>query len=355
MTKHTTIIGIDLGDKYNRFCVLDAAEGEVQEEGRVLCGRNQMARFFTGRGPARVVLEAGTHSAWVSALAAEAGHEALVANPRKARAIYANERKSDKVDAEMLARLGRMDPKLLKPIRHRDRKTQADLAVLKARQAAVETRTKLVNQIRGMVKSFGGRLPACSTPYFHVKTKGHVPEELWPALKPLYDALEQITATIKEFDRRCKALCESEAYQDTQALRSVPGVGALTSLAFVTVLEESERYPTSRSVGAYLGLTPKQDQSGESNPQLRITKAGNDFLRKLLVGSAQYILGRFGPDSQLRRWGKAIEERGGRNAKKRAVVAVARKLAVILHRLWSTGEVWEPFPEPGAPQAEDAA
>jgi len=345
MTKHTTIIGIDLGDKHNQFCVLDNEAGEIEEEGRVKCDAKSMQRFFAARNPALIAMEAGTHSAWVSRLAAAEGHEVVVANPRKLRAIYENERKSDKMDAQMLARLVRADPKLLHAVQPRSAHTQADLALLKSRQAAVEARTKLINHARGIVKSFGARLPGCSTPSFHAKTLEAIPEELRAALEPVYEAIAKLTETIKTYDHRIKTMCESEGYETTVLLSSVPGVGPLTALAFVSVLEDPALFPTGRSVSAYLGLTPRKAQSGQRDPALRITKAGNPFLRKLLVGCAQYILGPFGPPGVLRDWGHKLIERGGRAAKKKAVIAVARKLAAILHRLWSTGELWRPFPD----------
>ena len=132
-------------------------------------------------------------------------------------------------------------------------------------------------------------------------------------------------------------------YPETDLLRQVEGVGALTALAFVLTLENPERFAKSRSVGAYLGLEPAQDQSGDRDPQRHISKEGDEMLRKLLVGSAHYILGPFGSDSDLRRHGEKIASRGGKNAKKRAAVAVARKLSVLLQRLWVTGEVYEPL------------
>ena len=117
----------------------------------------------------------------------------------------------------------------------------------------------------------------------------------------------------------------------------------MTALAYLLTLEEPGRFEQSRSVGAYVGLTPRRDQSGQTDKQLRITQCGDGYLRQLLVTSSHYILGPFGPDSDLRRYGLRIAERGGKNAKKRAVVAVARKLAVLLHHLWKTGVDYEPL------------
>ena len=126
-------------------------------------------------------------------------------------------------------------------------------------------------------------------------------------------------------------------------MRQVKGVGPITALAYGLTLENAEHFAKSRAVGPYLGLVPKQEDSGESQPQLGISKAGDTMVRKLLVGSAHYILGPFGPDTDLRGYGLRLCERGGKNAKKRAAVAVARKLAVLLHRLWVSGEVYEPL------------
>lgn len=357
MDKSSTIIGIDLGDKYNQFCCLETDSGEVLEEGRVPCTPKAMAAFFGRWTHARVAMEAGTHSRWVSALAHKAGHEAIVANPRKVRAIYANERKSDKVDAAMLARIARVDPHLLCPVYHRGPQAQADRAILRARHAAVQLRTKLVNQIRGTVKSFGVRLPACGARYFAGKVRAEIPDALRPALDPLLDLLEQLNESIKGYEKQCQMLCK-QRYPETAVLQSVPGVGPLTSLAFVLTLEDPSHFADSRTVGAFLGLTSKRDQSGSQDPQLRISKCGDRLLRSLLVGCAQYILGPFGPDCHLRQWGLAKAARGGRGAKSKAVVAVARKLAVLLHMLWSTGMMWEPFPSPCPPgkvRAEIAA
>jgi transposase len=287
-------------------------------------------------------MEVGTHSRWASNLLQRLGHEVLVANARKLRVIYTNPRKTDHADAETLARLARMDPHLLSPIHHRSPQAQADLAVLRSRDAQVRCRTLLINHVRSVVKSSGSRFPSCSAASFPKKVTASIPEPLRPALLPLLETITGLTQQIQAYDRQIETLCESQ-YPDTRSLRQVPGVGALTALAFVLTLEDPTRFAKSREVGPALGLVPRRDQSGDRDPQLPIAKTGNEFLRRLLVGSAHYVLGPFGPDCDLRRWGLQLAERGGKNAKKRAVVAVARKLAVLLHRLWKTGEIYEPF------------
>jgi len=163
-----------------------------------------------------------------------------------------------------------------------------------------------------------------------------------------------LTERIREYDRKLETVCE-EHYPETQLLRQVEGIGALTALTFVLTLEDPYRFERSRSVAAYLGLVPARDRSGERDPQKRISKEGDQMLRKLLVGSAHYITGPFGKDSDLRRHGEKIASRGGKNAKKRAVVVVARKLAVLLHRLWVSGEVYDPLYDAHRRQSKEAA
>lgn len=292
----------------------------------------------------RIVLETGTHSPWVSRLLQKFGHEVIVANARQVRLIFENDRKTDKVDARTLARLARIDKDLLHPIRHRSAEVQADLVQLRARDALVQVRTKLINCARGMVKSVGGRLPAASGEYFAKKVRDHIPEVIREALLPLLDQIEQLTLQIREYDKRLDDLAEKK-YPHTELVRQIPGVGAITGLAFVLTIEDPHRFSKSRDVASYLGLHPRQSDSGDSRPQLSITKAGDHMVRRLLVGCAHYILGHWGQDSDLRRWGLTLMERGGKNAKKRAVVAVARKLAVLMHSLWVTGVVYEPLRE----------
>lgn len=339
-TKRTA--GLDLGDKHTHLCLLDTESGEVIEESQIRTTSEDFRRRFSREQPLLVAIEVGTHSPWVSRILEECGHEVLVANARKVRLIYGDKRKNDKLDAENLARLARLDPKLLYPLKHRGENSQTHLALIRAREALVGSRTQLVNHVRGAVKSFGHRLPRCSSRSFHKKVAEALPEELVPALGPLLETVGELTKRIREYERKLEEIA-AEHYPETDALRQVGGVGTLTALSFVLVLEDSSRFTKSRAVGAYLGLVPGEDQSGDSDPQQRISKEGDEMLRRLLVGSAQYILGPFAADSDLRRHGLKIAERGGKNAKKRAVVAVARKLSVLLHRLWVTGELYEPL------------
>jgi transposase len=272
----------------------------------------------------------------------ECGHEVLVANARKLRLIYSNKRKTDEVDAENLARLARVDPKLLYPIEHRGEESQAHMALIRSRQALVSCRTQLVNHVRGAVKSFGARLPKCPARSFHKRASEHIPEALMAALGPILEQIGSLTERIRDYDRKLETICQAR-YPETEILRQVEGIGALTALTFVLTLEDPSRFAKSRMVGAYLGLVPAIDRSGDRDPQRRISKEGDEMLRRLLVGSAHYILGPIGSDSDLRRHGEKIASRGGKNAKKRAAVAVARKLCVLLHRLWVSAEVYDPL------------
>ncbi len=334
-------IGLDVGDRLSYFCVL-SDEGQVVAEGRVATSKEAMQHYLAGLAPSRIALECGTHSGWLSRLAGDLGHEVIVANPRELRKIHQSNRKNDRADAQILARMARVDPKLLAPIQHRSAQMQADLAMIRARDILVRTRTKWVNAVRGLVKATGSRLPKCSTHSFARQVLDQVPEELHEALHPLITSIASLSEKITQYDRKIEALAD-EQYPQTKVLRQITGVGALTAATFVLTLADPGRFTKSRDVGACLGLAPRQDDSGDRISQLPITKAGDEHLRRLLVGCAQYIVGPFGPDCDLRRFGERLMQRGGKNAKKRAVVAVARKLGALLHYLWSTGSVYDPL------------
>ena len=334
-------VGIDLGDEWSYCCLLDE-QGEIVEECRVKTTREAVRARFGGLKRALIAIEVGGHSRWVSQLLSELGHEVIVANARELRAITGSDRKSDRVDAEKLARYARVDRRILRPLKHRGEEAQVDLLVLRGRAVLVKTRTQLVNSVRGMVKSFGYRMPPCATENFG-QLKSLVPAVIKESLNPLMEALEQVQKKIEEYDEKVKKLA-TEKYAETKVLRQIWGVGEITSVSFVLTIDDKERFGKSRDVGPYLGLRPRRSQSSESDPELGITKAGDCFLRSLLVECAQKILTEKAPDTALKQFGKRIEARGKKKAKKRAIVAVARKLAVLLHKLWVTGEVYEPFP-----------
>jgi transposase len=338
-----TTVGVDLGDQWSHYCILDE-DGEVTEEGRFRTTEGGVAKRFEEMDHARVAMEAGTHSIWISEQLKKYGHEVIVANVTELHAISRNDSKSDRTDAEKLARYARLDPRILRPITHRTVEQQQALTMIRARDVLVRLRTSVVNAARGLAKPCGHRLPASSTRSFPARCAGLLPEGLAAALEPLFEQIAHMNAQIKLYDRAILKMA-TVTYPETQALTQVHGVGPLTALTYVLTLGSKERFERSRDVGCYLGLRPKRSQSGDRDPQLRITKAGNEYLRRLLTECANFILGGFGKDSSLRRWGLHLAERGGRNARKKAIVAVARKLAVLLHRLWVTEQPYVPLYE----------
>ena len=338
--KKSMTIGMDLGDKTSRYCVLE--EDHVVKEGSVATTKKDLTRTFGACPRCRIALEVGTHSPWVSRLLSRLGHEVIVANPRQLPLITQSSRKGDQVDAKTLARLARIDPELLRPIRHRGEKAQLDLLQIRVRAALVEARTALVNTLRGLAKSVGERIPKCDPDALDLGRLEGLPTQLEAVLQPLAEQIEALTQQIQECDRKLEQIARSE-YPETELLTQVHGVGTLIALTFVLTVEDQQRFAKSRDVGCYVGLRPKRSQSGDSDPQLRITKEGDGYLRKMLVQGAHRVLSARAPDTDLKRWGLKLGARGGRNARKRAVVAVARKLGILLHRLWATGEVYEPL------------
>lgn len=336
------VAGIDIGDRTSHVYAMDLETGEVLWD-RAVPTEALALRDLLGRWQdVRVAMEVGTHSPWLSEILEGLGHEVLVANPRKLRFIYAGTNKQDRLDAQKLAWVAKTEPRLLYPIRHRCRQTREDLAVLGARDHLVQMRAHLTSAVRGMVKSHGARIPSGSTEGFAKVAALHMPVELKRALDPLLATVADLTSRIDAYDREVAAMGK-EKYPETAALRQVDGVGKLISLAFVLKLEDPSRFRKSRDVGPALGLVPRRDQSGGMDRQLSITKTGDPYLRTLLVQAAQIILRRGAPDSDLKRWGRRRASRGGKSGKKRAIVGVARRLAVLLHKLWVTQAVYDPL------------
>jgi transposase len=321
--------------------VLDES-GNLQQEQRVSTTAKAMREVFSRMPHSRIVLETGVHSPWVSRLLSELRHEVIVAHARNVRLIGESRRKDDRLDARTLARLARIDPQLLCPVQHRSAKAQADLTVIRARAGLVRTRTALVNTARGLAKSYGERLRGCNVRNMNPEKAEGLSPELQAALEPLLAASESLSEQIREYNERIEALAQ-HSYPEVTLLKQVKGVGTLIALTFLLTLEDPHRFGKSRDVGCYLGLQPGRRNSGQSEPQMHISKEGDPYLRTLLVQGAQHILGPFGADCDLRRWGLKLAERGGKNGKKRAIIATARKLAVLLHRLWVSGEVYEPL------------
>jgi transposase len=338
---HKLTIGLDLGDRWSCYCVLDEA-GEVLMEKKLPTTPEALEQTFVRIPGSLIALETGTHSPWVSRRLTELGHEVLVAHAQKVQLISKSNRKDDRHDAWTLARVARIDPELLGPVRHRSAKAQIHLTVIRARAELVRARTALVNAARGMAKSYGERLRKCGTQQVSRELAAELSLELREVLEPLMAEIESLNERIKEYEVRMEKIAQ-ESYPQVELLKQVKGVGTQIALTYVLTVEDPHRFPKSREVGCFLGLRPGRRDSGESQPQMHISKEGDRYLRTMLVQGAHYILGPFGEDSDLRRWGLKLAARGGENGKKRAVVAVARKLAVLLHRLWVSGEVYEPL------------
>jgi len=334
-------VGLDLGDRSSWYCVIDDS-GAVQMEQRLNTTPKAIGEVFGGMPRSRIALETGMHSPWVSRLLTELGHEVIVAHARNVRLIGESRKKDDRLDAQTLARLVRIDPQLLCPVKHRSAQAQANLSVIRARAGLVRARTALVNTARGLAKSYGERLRSCNVRNMNPEKAAGLSPELQSALEPLLIALQSLSQQIGEYNERIEKLAE-QSYPQVALLKQVKGVGTLIALTFLLTLEDPHRFAKSRDVGCYLGLQPGRRNSGQSQPQMHISKEGDPYLRTLLVQGAQHILGPFGPDCDLRRWGLKLAERGGKSGKKRAIVAPARKLAVLLHHLWVSGEVYEPL------------
>jgi len=337
--KQKLTVGLDLGDKSSRYCILDEA-GEVVNEDQVPTTKAGLDSLFAKMPASRIALEVGTHSPWVSRHLASMGHEVIVANAHKVKLITQSVRKNDRMDARQLARLARVDPKLLSPIRHRGEQAQRDLAVIRARAELLAARTKLINSARGLVKPMGERLKQCDADQVGTGLGESLSEGARAVIGPLLKAVEALSEQLGKYEEQIDGM--AKRYPEVKVLQQVYGVGPLIAMTYVLTLEDAGRFAHSREVGPYLGLTPKQRDSGDSQPELGISKAGDGLLRSLLVQGAHCMLRKKAPESDLRAWGLGKMGSGGKRAKKRAIVAVARRLAVLLHHLWATGEVYDP-------------
>ena len=247
-------IGFDLGDRSSWYCVLDEA-GSVLLEQRVSTTPKAMKEVFGGMPRSRIALETGMHSPWVSRLLSELGHEVIVAHARNVRLIGESRKKDDRLDAQTLARLARIDPQLLCPVKHRSAKAQADLTVIRARAGLVRARTALVNTARGLAKSYGERLRGCNVRNMNPEKAEGLSPELQRALEPLLAAIESLSERIRECNERIEKLAQ-DSYPQVALLKQVKGVGTLIGLTFLLTLEDAHRFRKSRDVGCYLGLQP---------------------------------------------------------------------------------------------------
>lgn len=338
--RNAVFVGCDVGDKTSEICVLDGS-GAVLDRRNVQTTAGALTRALARYECATVAVEVGTHSRWIEEALTAAGHRVVVANARQVQLIWKRGKKTDRADALLLARLARVDPTLLAPVQHRSRAAHVDLAAIRSRDLLVQTRTKLFNHVRGALKPFGVKPARCATTLFPDRIAEQIPSELVPALAPVLEVLRKLNEEIAAHDRQIAQL--AAACPTTQRLAEVDSVGELTALTFRLTIEDPSKFKKSRIVPSFLGLTPAKDQSGDSDPQKRISKAGDPLVRRLLVQCAHHLLGPGGHDCDIRRWGLRLAERGGKNGKKRAIVAVARKLAVVLHRVWVSGDAYDPL------------
>lgn len=340
--QYRTIIGVDLGDKQHHVCVTDK-DGNILSETTIRNTKKALSQLADTQKGSLFAIEVGTHSPWISRLIKERGCDCVVANARKLRAIYTNDRKCDMLDARMLAKLVRVDPELLSPIEHCCKEDQIHRMAITLRDSLVRQRVDIISSIRCTLKSLGVRLPACATVSFVKYCRQELEgTPFFDVVETSLKTLEAINQSIKEYQKHIENTA-AEHYPETKLLQQIPGVGPVTSLSFVLAVGDPERFKDARDVGAYFGLVPRRDQSGDTDKQLPISKAGNSDLRRLLVQCAQYILGRFGPDCDLREYGLRLEARGGKAAKKKAVIATARKLAVLMLVLWKSEQSYEPL------------
>ena len=329
--------GLDISQKTIEIFAVMGEEGYSM--GKISNDRKSLEEFFD-RLPApanavTVALETGTHSAWISRCLEGRGIEVIVAHARDLAFIYQGTKKSDRIDAEKLARVARADKKLLHPVKLMDRKRQETLLAIKARDLLVKNRTCIISAIRGFLRSFG----IDDHEYSHEvinQIYPVLPKEIRLNLRGLFTALTAINNCIKDYDRRIAKI--TQEYPETRTLQQIKGVGPLIALTFALVIGDPKRF-TSRECSSYTGLVPKRDQSGEVDKQLGITKCGNKLLRRLLIQGAQYIMGPFGEDCDLRDFGNRIARRGGSISRKKASVAVARKLAITMLALWRNPNV----------------
>lgn len=335
-------IGLDVGDDRSYACVLDA-EGARREEFSLRTDLEGLTRRFD-RPTVRVVLEAGPHSRWISKRLSEMGHEVVVVDPRKLGLVARSHCKTDRRDAEILALLGASSGArrgLLGRVEHRSEEAHCDLAVLLTRDHFVRQRTMNINRVRGVLKSFGIRVPRMSTQCFHTKAAQYVPEVLLPALLPILEEILALQIRVKRLNDEIKRI--AARYPQVERLRAIHGVGRIIALAFILSLGKPTRFKRSRDVGPFFGLTPRIFQTGKTDLQLSIARTGNPFVRRHVIQAAQCVLREKSPDCDLKRYGKRIEGLGGRYPKKRAVVAVARKLVVLMHQLLVDPTPYDPW------------
>ena len=334
--------GMDVHDRKSNYYAIDQDGLEVGTAS-FYTTQEAFTQHFGDLKPSKIVIEAGAHSHWIGKLLESFGHRVVVAHPTRVRLIAKSQEKDDRVDAEFLARLLRADLKLLSPTYLRSETNLFFRGYLKVRGTYVKARTMLINTGRGLVKSFGIKLPQCVTEQFVEKVEGlTLPEEVKGLLIPLLAQIRHFSTQIEHFDREIEEMAQDSAL--LRRFQEVPGVGPLVALAFMLHIGDPTRFSKGTAVGRYFGLTSGRRMSGEGGYQTRITKAGDPQMRTLMIQAAYGVM-RTKKESDLKNWANQLLRRMGeaRSARKKVAVAIARKLTVLLHRIWITGERYQPF------------
>lgn len=337
-------VAIDVHDQYSQICVMNQ-DREVLVEAKVRTTRAALTEFFCNRARSRVIFETGPHALWIGELMTELGHEPVSCHPRRVRLIAESRNKNDRVDAEFLVRLSWSDLELIKPIQQRSRQTLEQRSVIRTRAALVETRKQLRTMLRGMVKPFGVRLPSSKVRALAAAAEAPLPAQVALSV----DAILQTVGTIGEQIRRLDEQIEQTiaVHPVATRLQTIPGVGPLVSAAFIYAIEDPARF-AARDVGPYLGLTPpNRSSAGKKLRPKERARPGDPYVRALLVQAAWTLLNSRS-ESELAQWGRRLLERIG---PKKTAIAVARKLATVMHHLWLHSEDFCPHPKPNRPIA----
>lgn len=335
------VVGVDVSEKHLNLCEIDGDDAVC--ESRMANSSKKLLEHFQGKAKRRIIIEVGAHTRWIAELLEQLGHQVLIVDPRRTKLISGSLYKDDRIDAMTLAMLGRDAPALLKTVPLRRLESQMVLTLVRARASAVKGRTRIVNTVRGVLKPYGYTIPKDSRgATFTAYIRETLDQALLRIVEPLLVLIETFNAQIKRYDDDV-ALVLPRLAPDTVHLTQINGVGALTVLYFVALIGDPHRFASNRDIGPYLGLCRKRQDSGDYKSELGITKAGDSLMRALLANCASYLLGPFGQDSDIRRWGLKKVGGGSRAEKKKAKIAVARKLAVVMLTLWKTGRPYTPF------------
>ena len=334
--EYCTTIGADVSDRTTKICVMTKADGgERRIVVETTCattkaGFEEAFSKFDRSWP--VVFETGTHCRCMDRLFRRMGFKTIVGNPGKIPSITKSNTKNDRNDARELARLAIADPAMLHPVFLRDEVYQQMLRFHHARNVLLSQRTQTINQIRGFAKSMGYRIECSSTEKFHELGKADWPRELEECAWPLMGVLKAINLKIKAYDKLIARLAERPEFKPmVERVRVVYGVGTIGSTVFVAAIGgRPDRFDRVRDIGPYFGMIPKQDQSGDDDKQLHITHAGPEIVRTALVECAGVVMMEKSKDTDLKLKGLRIAMRGGKIARKKAKVAVARGLAVAM-------------------------